>query len=173
MIQAVVLAEFDGLTTPNANGDKPLIDGDKIKGLILEAGAVKGEVLKRFDCKQELFFVDIYWDRLMELAGERAIEFRELPKQLPVYRDLAIVVDKQLSFESVEKAVWKAKVDKLQEVKLFDIFESEKLGKDKRSLALSFTFLDEEKTLTDKEIEGLVSKLIQTLEKEVSAEIRK
>jgi len=140
---------------------------------LVEAGAVKAEVLKRFDCKQELFFVDIYWDRLIELTAERAIEFRELPRQLPVYRDLAMVVDKRLSFEAVEKAVRKAGVDKLQEVKLFDIFESEKLGKDKRSLALSFTFLDEEKTLTDKEIEGLVNKLIQTLEKEVSAEIRK
>jgi len=69
--------------------------------------------------------------------------------------------------------VRKAKVDKLQEVKLFDIFESEKLGRDKKSLALSFTFLDEEKTLTDKEIEGMVSKLISTLEKEVGAGIRK
>lgn len=140
---------------------------------VVEIGAVKADVLKRFDVKQELFFVDIHWDRLMDLAAERTIEFRELPKQLPVYRDLAMVVDKQLSFEAVEKAVRKAKVDKLQEVKLFDIFESEKLGKDKRSLALSFTFLDEEKTLTDKEIEGFVSKLIQALEKEVSAEIRK
>jgi len=158
---------------PGKSGGKAPGEGDKAGGLLIEAGAVKGDVLKRFDCKQELFFVDIYWDRLMELAAERAIEFRELPKQLPVYRDLAIVVDKQLSFESVEKAVRKAKLDKLQEVKLFDIFESEKLGKDKRSLALSFTFLDEEKTLTDKEIEGLVNKLIQTLEKEVSAEIRK
>ena len=146
---------------------------DKSGRPLVEAGAVKGEVLKRFDCKQELFFVDFYWDRLMELAVEKKIEFRELPRQLPVYRDLAMVVDKSLSFEAVEKAVRKAKVDKLQEVKLFDIFESEKLGKDKRSLALSFTFLDEEKTLTDKEIEGLVSRLIQTLEKEVSAEIRK
>jgi phenylalanyl-tRNA synthetase beta chain len=158
---------------PGNTGDKLLIQGGRAKGQLVEAGAVKGEVLKRFDCKQELFFVDIYWDRLMELAAERTIEFRELPRQLPVYRDLAMVVDKRLSFEAVEKAVHKAKVDKLQEVKLFDIFESEKLGMDKRSLALSFTFLDEEKTLTDKEIEGLVNKLIQTLEKEVSAEIRK
>jgi phenylalanyl-tRNA synthetase beta chain len=140
---------------------------------LIEIGAVKSEVLKRFDCKQELFFVDIYWDRLMELAAPEVIEFRELPKQLPVYRDLAMIVDKNLPFEAVETAVRKTRLDKLQEVKLFDIFESEKLGKDKKSLALSFTFLDEEKTLTDKEIEGFISKLIQTLEKEVSAEIRK
>jgi phenylalanyl-tRNA synthetase beta chain len=140
---------------------------------LVEAGAVKGDVLRKFDCKQELFFVDLYWDRLMELAAGQTIEFKELPKQLPVYRDLAMIVDKHLPFEAVEKAIQTARLDKLQEVKLFDIFESEKLGKDKKSLALSFTFLDEEKTLTDKEIEGLVGKLIQTLEKAVSAEIRK
>jgi phenylalanyl-tRNA synthetase beta chain len=84
-----------------------------------------------------------------------------------------MIVDKSLPYEAVEKAIRKARLDKLQEVKLFDIFESEKLGKDRRSLALSFTFLDEEKTLTDVEIDGLVGKLISTLEKEVGAEIRK
>ena len=84
-----------------------------------------------------------------------------------------MVVDKALPYEKVEKAIREARLDKLQEVKLFDIFESEKLGRDKKSLALSFTFLDEEKTLTDKEIDVMVTKLISTLEKEVSAEIRK
>ena len=167
-----------GLTLP---GWEPGKQGKLEQGLtiardgrtLVDAGAVRSEVLKQFDCKQELFFVDFYWDALMELAAERKIEFKELPRQLPVYRDLAMIVDRGLPYEAVEKAIRMARLDKLQEVKLFDIFESEKLGKDKKSLALSFTFLDEEKTLTDKEIEGLVGKLISTLEKEVSAEIRK
>jgi phenylalanyl-tRNA synthetase beta chain len=140
---------------------------------LIEAGAVKADLLRQFDCRQELFFVDCHWDRLMELVADRPVEFRELPRQLPVHRDLAMVVDKDLPYEAVERAVRSARLDKLQEVKLFDIFESEKLGKGKKSLALSFTFLDEEKTLTDKEIEGLVSRIINTLEKEVQAEIRK
>lgn len=145
-----------------------------VKGTILiEAGAVRADLLRQFDCRQELFFVDCHWDRLMELAAERPVEFRELPRQLPVYRDLAMVVDKDLPYEAVEKAVRNARLDKLQEVKLFDIFESEKLGKGKKSLALSFTFLDEEKTLTDKEIEALVNRIVNALEKEVHAEIRK
>ena len=63
--------------------------------------------------------------------------------------------------------------DKLQEVKLFDIFESEKLGADKKSIAVSFTFLDQEKTLTDKEIDGWMSKIMMALEKELNVEIRK
>ena len=65
-----------------------------------------------------------------------------------------MVVPTALTYEEVEKSVHKLKLDKLQEVKLFDIFESEKLGADKKSMAVSFTFLDEEKTLTDKEIDG-------------------
>ena len=81
--------------------------------------------------------------------------------------------EKPLSFEQVEKTIRGARVDKLQEVKLFDIFESEKLGAGKKSLAISFTFLDEEKTLTDKEIDGMVNRIMGALEKEVQAEIRK
>ena len=56
---------------------------------------------------------------------------------------------------------------------MFDIFESEKIGAGKKSMAISFTFLDEEKTLTDKEIDGMMNKIIGTYEKELGAEIRK
>jgi phenylalanyl-tRNA synthetase beta chain len=141
--------------------------------LLLEAGSVNPALLKQFDIKQEVFFVDLNWDVLMELASGKNIEFRELPRQLPVYRDLAMIVDRSLPYEKVEKAIRSTRLDKLQEIKLFDIFQSEKLGADKKSLAVSFTFLDEEKTLTDKEIDGMVNKIMGALEKEVQAEIRK
>ncbi len=161
---------WGALNHPKLSAGLSIVRQDRV---LVEAGAVKADLLKQFDCRQELFFVDIHWDSVMELATEHAIEFRELPRQLPVYRDLAMVVDKSLPYEKVEQAIRNARLDKLQEVKLFDIFESEKLGQGKKSLALSFTFLDEEKTLTDKEIEGLVSRIISALEKEVQAEIRK
>jgi phenylalanyl-tRNA synthetase beta chain len=141
--------------------------------ILLEAGAVKAGPLKQFDCRQEVFFADFRWDYLMELAAVRAIEFRELPRQLPVYRDLAVIVGKSLPYEKVEKAVREVRLDKLREIKLFDIFESEKLGADKKSLALSLTFLDEEKTLTDKETDEMMGRIMKALEKEVQAEIRK
>jgi len=141
---------------------------------VMEAAPVRTGLLKRFDIKQELFFVDVQWDLLMELAGKRTIEFRELPRQLPVQRDLAMIIDKSLPFGRVEQTVRDIRLDKLREVQLFDIFENEeKLGRGKKSLAVSFTFLDEEKTLTDKEIDGMVSQIMSALEKEVQAEIRK
>jgi phenylalanyl-tRNA synthetase beta chain len=141
--------------------------------VIIEAGMVNPSLLRQFDIKQDLFFADIRFDRLLALTSGKDVEFKELPKQLPVQRDLAMIVERSLSFDRVEKAIRGARVEKLQEVKLFDIFQSERLGTDKKSLAVSFTFLDEEKTLTDKEIDGMVQRIMGALEKELQAEIRK
>jgi phenylalanyl-tRNA synthetase beta chain len=141
--------------------------------ILLEAGFVNGGSLRQFDIRQEVLFADIRWDSLMAKASARKIEFRELPRQLAVYRDLAMIVRKSLPYDRVEKAVRSIRLDKLRRITLFDIFESERLGTDKKSLALSLTFLDEEKTLTDKEIDAMVEKIMTTLEREVQAEIRK
>ena len=83
------------------------------------------------------------------------------------------MVNKNITYAAIETAVKKTKNNKLQSIRLFDVFESEKLGIDKKSIAINFTFIDEEKTLTDKEIDTMVNKLIQTFEQELSAEIRK
>jgi phenylalanyl-tRNA synthetase beta chain len=96
-----------------------------------------------------------------------------VPKFPSVQRDISIVVDKDLAFESIEKATVAARVNKLSSLNLFDIFESEKLGENKKSMAVNFTFLDEEKTLTDKEIDGMMAKIIASYEKELQAEVRK
>jgi phenylalanyl-tRNA synthetase beta chain len=144
------------------------------KGLaILSAGEVDPLVLRKFDIRQPVFFADIYWDELVQAAGENNIVFSELPRQNPVNRDLALIVEKSLPFEHLEKTVLGIGLQKLRGVQLFDIFESDKLGKDKKSLAVSFTFLDEEKTLTDKEIDGMMGRIMKTAEEELKAEIRK
>jgi phenylalanyl-tRNA synthetase beta chain len=101
------------------------------------------------------------------------ITYKEVSKYPAVTRDLALVIDRSISYETLESAAKKLKLSKLQDIRLFDVFESDKLGKDKKSMAVSFTFLDEEKTMTDKEIDGMVAKLIQSFEKELGAEIRK
>jgi phenylalanyl-tRNA synthetase beta chain len=90
-----------------------------------------------------------------------------------VERDLAMVVPKNMQYGDIQEQIKKLRLAQLQDVKLFDIFESEKLGKDKKSLAVNFTFLDEEKTLTDKEIDSWMNKIMTTLENSLGAEIRK
>jgi phenylalanyl-tRNA synthetase beta chain len=153
-----------------------LSDGVEIRQdekIILSAGEVESGILRKFDIRQPVFFADIYWDNVVELAVENIIIFSELPKQVTVNRDLALIVEKSLPFERVEKAIEGIGLEKLRRVQLFDIFESEKLGRDKKSMAVSFTFLDHERTLTDKEIDGMMSRIMKTAEEELKAEIRK
>ncbi|MDP1973488.1 MAG: phenylalanine--tRNA ligase subunit beta, partial [Sediminibacterium sp.] len=83
------------------------------------------------------------------------------------------VVNKQTRYEQIEKAVQGLKINKLQQMNLFDVFESDKLGADKKSMAVNFTFSDDTKTLTDNEIDAMMNKLIKCFEKEINAEIRK
>jgi phenylalanyl-tRNA synthetase beta chain len=137
---------------------------------VAEIGAEK---LSTFDIKQPVYFIDFDWLQLLQLAAAKNITYKEVPKFPAVQRDLAIVVNRNITFDAVEGAVEKVKVPKLQQMQLFDVFESEKLGHEKKSLAISFTFLDEEKTLTDKEIDRMMNQLIQSFEKELTAEIRK
>ena len=146
----------------------------KVKNeVIATIGVVNKKVLDRFDIKQPVLFVDIDWDKIIALNKTLKISYTEIAKFPAVQRDLAIVVDKALKYEQVEKATWASKVNKLTSVNLFDVFESEKLGADKKSMAVSFTFLDEEKTMTDKDIDGMMSRIIACYEKELNAEIRK
>lgn len=141
--------------------------------LVAGAGEVNHQVLAQFGIKQAVFFAAMNWDAVMKLVGNQTLVMRDLPRFPSVMRDVSMVVPKQLTYAEVENSVNKLKLDKLQEVKLFDIFESEKLGADKKSIAVSFTFLDEEKTLTDKEIDGWMNQIRSALEKEIKAEIRK
>jgi phenylalanyl-tRNA synthetase beta chain len=165
-----------GSFSSDYSANKKLKNGIQFKvenTTVLEAGEIHPSILGRFDIKQPVFFADFYWDKMMQLTGNNKIEFHELPKQLPVYRDLAMVVKKSLPYNEIERAVHHIGLNKLQKVQLFDIFESEKLGVDKKSLAISFTFMDDEKTLTDKEIDQMMSAIMKTFESELNAEIRK
>jgi phenylalanyl-tRNA synthetase beta chain len=140
---------------------------------IAELGMISTGKMERFDIKQPVFYADLYWDRLMKLNRKNRIQHKDVSKYPAVNRDLSIIVNKTLPFEAVEKATAAAKVNKLTSISLIDIFESEKIGAGKKSLAISFTFLDEEKTMTDKEIDSMMNKIIGAYEKELGAEIRK
>ncbi|MFZ1312718.1 MAG: phenylalanine--tRNA ligase subunit beta, partial [Chitinophagaceae bacterium] len=129
--------------------------------------------LDKFGIKQPVFLAELNWQFLSELASAQTTTIKEITRYPAVQRDLAMVVSKELVWEEVQVTVQKIKLDKLQDIKLFDIFESEKLGAGKKSMAVNFTFQDEGKTLTDKEIDGWMSKIMTSLEKELQAEIRK
>ena len=139
---------------------------------IVKAGAVSSHLLTRFDIKQPVFYADFEWDAVLKHVAGKKISFKEIPKQLPVHRDLSMIVPKHLKYEQVKASLEKISLKKLKQVELFDVFESDKLGAGKKSMAISFAFLDEEKTLTDKEIDAMMARIISSLEKDCDAEIR-
>ncbi len=146
----------------------------RINGSVVsQFGEVSQPVLKGFDIRQPVFFADIDWDTTLTNAKNAVIKVEDIPKFPAVHRDVAIVVPSQLKYEEAKRSVEKLKIKQLQDIRLFDVFESEKLGSGKRSMAISFTFLDKEKTMTDKEIDGMMNKIIMALEKDLNAEIRK
>ena len=146
----------------------------KLNGQIIAGGGeVKRSVLDRFDIRQPVYFASLNWSILSEIASQNKPAIQEISRFPAVQRDIAMVVARQLPYEMVESAVQKMRLKQLQTMQLFDIFESEKLGANKKSMAVSFTFLDNEKTLTDKEIDGWMNKIMTTLEKDLQAEIRK
>ncbi len=127
--------------------------------------------LQNFDIRQPVYMIDFNWTELLLLCDQK-ITYTEVSKFPSVQRDLSIVLNNNIHYESVQKQIDQLKLSKLRQVKLFDVFESEKLGADKKSLAINLTFLDDEKTLTDKETDGMMSKVIEILEKQLNAQVR-
>ena len=142
------------------------------KKTVAVLGSVSKKLLKQFDIKHPVFFADIDLDFLHNQKIQ-PIQYQEIPKFPEVNRDLALVVDKNVSYSQIEQIALTNKFEQLKNIQLFDIFESDKLGMNKKSMAVSFTFLDENKTMTDKEIDGFMQKLITDYEKTIQAEIRK
>lgn len=141
--------------------------------LIGKLNAVNRNKLEQFSIKQPVLFADINWEKLAAISKKIKIEFSEISKYPEVHRDISMILNKDISYENVERLTKGLNINKLVNIKLFDIFESEKLGENKRSLAVSFTFSDKEKTLTDKEIDSMMNKIIVSYEKDLGAEIRK
>jgi phenylalanyl-tRNA synthetase beta chain len=160
-------------------GSPQMITGEatavfKIKNEVLaEITTLDKNQLAKFDIKQPVFYAEINWDKLMQANKKVKLQFTEIPKFPAVGRDLALIVDKTVTYRQIEDTTNAAKMDKLKSINLFDVFENEKLGANKKSMAVSFVFLDEEKTMTDKEIDELMNKISRAYEKDLGAEIRR
>ncbi len=144
------------------------------KEKIAVAGSVKKSQLEIFSIKQPVFFLCMDWEKIVSISkGLAGIDFEPIAKFPPVQRDLSIVTDKRVPYQEIENLVKSLHIPMLKNFHLFDVFENEKLGTDKKSLAFNFTFSDKEKTLTDKEVEHMMNKIMSALENQFHAEIRR
>jgi phenylalanyl-tRNA synthetase beta chain len=174
LTQAVCeLCGLNNIRFENTGEDGTVLDvyhGKTWLGKLRTVGAKK---LQQFDIKQPVHILDISFAPLENAVTDNKISYKEVNKFPVMQRDLAMVVKRSTTYESIEQTVKKVKLPKLKDMRLFDVFESEKLGADKKSMAISFLFSDAEKTLTDKEVDGMIAKLVQGFESELAAEIRK
>ncbi len=136
-------------------------------------GLVAKNILKALDISGEVFYADFDWDAVLNLVGtSKEIRFTEVPKFPSVRRDLALVIDKKVSYKEVEELAWQTEKNLLLEVNLFDVYEGEKLGNDKKSYAVSFILQNFEATLTDVQIEKIMEKLTKVYAEKLGATIR-
>ena len=128
--------------------------------------------LKQFELKQDVYYVAMYWAIWHKAMQANVIKYTEVPKYPAVQRDLALVLDKSTRFEEVQKITRQLQISALKHFDLFDVFESEKLGADKKSYALNYTFQLADRTLTDAEIEESMKQLILAYQTKLQAQIR-
>lgn len=140
---------------------------------IATLGKLSQKTLKLFDIKKEVFHATLDWEAMMAIIKElKTISFRALPKFPSVRRDLALVMDKGITFEQIKKVAFAAEKNILKSVSLFDIYEGDKIPAGKKQYAISFTLQDSQKTLTDKVIEKTMAKIQSSIEQQLNATLR-
>jgi phenylalanyl-tRNA synthetase beta chain len=139
---------------------------------ILIIGSLSNQVLKAFDCRQPVYFAEMNWDLLFSLIPSKVLQYKGIPKFPEVRRDLALLVDREINFAQIEEMAYKTEKKLLKKIGLFDVYEGEKIASGKKSYALSFILQDNDKTLTDKEIEKTMDKLLRAMISNFNAQLR-
>ena len=124
------------------------------------------------DIDQEVCYASIDWSYLCKLSAKFQTTYTPLEKTQPVRRDLALLLDAATAFDAVEACARKAGGKLLRDVRLFDVYEGKNLPEGKKSYAVAFTIQDPENTLKDKQIDGVMDKIIKSLQTQLGASLR-
>lgn len=143
--------------------------GGKLIGYV---GVVSHKMLKKTDISQPVYFAELNWNALVKIALKKKVEYTDLPKSMPVKRDLALLIDAATTFADVEAVIRNSEKRLLKSVTLFDVYEGKNLEAGKKSYAVSMTLQDDEKTLNDKQIDAVMKKIITNLQKQLGAQLR-
>jgi len=135
-------------------------------------GKVSPQLLNDFDISQEVFYAEIELENCQSFRTNENLKFVDIPKFNKIRRDLALLVDKAISYSELYELAKKNKSPFLKKINLFDVYEGKNLPEGKKSYAMSFELLNEEKTLEDKDITEVMNALIKSFTKELNAELR-
>ena len=151
---------------------KSLSVADHNGKLLLELGLVRKSLAVACGVEQEVFFAELNWTLLMKKTQKNAVSFKEISKYPAVSRDLALLLDKNVEFAEVERVAFASEKKLLKSVRLFDVYEGEHLEAGKKSYAVNFILQDESKTMSDKQTDAVMNKIIANLEKQLGAKLR-
>ena len=151
---------------------KALVLKTRAGKVLCEMGTVCHKILKKMDIAQDVFYADLNWDNLMRAIKKNETLYHDISKFPSVSRDLALLIDKSVQFEQIEQIARQTEKKLLKSVELFDVYEGKNLPDGKKSYAVNFILQDESKTLTDKQIEAIMNKLINNLKQKLGAELR-
>jgi phenylalanyl-tRNA synthetase beta chain len=143
--------------------------GGKLLGML---GVVEEKLLKRFDIDQEVYFAQFNWNAICKMAAKNSVKYYDLPKTLPVKRDLALLVDTAVTYDDIRRVVEQSEKKLLKSMTLFDVYEGKNLPAGKKSYAISLILQDDAKTMQDKQIDAIMQKIIKNLETQVGAQLR-
>ncbi len=140
--------------------------------IVCEFGNLQTAILKQTDIKEPVYYAYLNWDVLLYDIPKRSIQYAEIPRFPEVKRDLALLLDKSVKYNQIEQIAYQAEPILIKKVSLFDIYEGENIGVNKKSYAISYILQDEEKTLTDERIDTCMNKLIEAYTKQLNATLR-
>ncbi len=138
---------------------------------LAQLGSVSNSILKKMEIKQEVFYSEIDFELLMQYLPEKP-QYKEIPKYPKVRRDIAILIDKNIKFADIKKVIKDTDKRLIKNINIFDVYESEKLPPNTISYAISIILQDEQKTLTDKQIDKIMKKIIYNLQKKFNIQLR-
>ncbi len=171
MVQAIF--ELLGIENYTFKTNGAVIELVAAKKVLGQLQTIPSKKLNAFGIKQSVAYIYFDLTALMQVYQSKQVVYQEVSKYPSIERDLALVVPEATLYEAIESSIHAAKLTALKESRVFDIFESEKLGHQKKSVAINFVFNAADKTLTDVEIDAMMQVLIQQFEKNIQAEIRK
>ncbi|MEJ2005510.1 MAG: phenylalanine--tRNA ligase subunit beta, partial [Cyclobacteriaceae bacterium] len=139
---------------------------------VARLGQTDPKLSRKLGIRQNIYFADLDWDLIKDISNNSII-FREVPKFPEVRRDLSLVIGKNIPFEDIQDLAYRKAPGFLKDIRIFDVYEGDKIDSDKKAYALSFILQDPNKTLEDKVIDRAMNKLMSAFESELNALIRK
>lgn len=145
---------------------------DRNEKVYATMGIISNKVLKLAELKAQIFYADINWQLLMKINRKNIVSYKEISKFPSVSRDLALLLDKKITFQEIEAVAYQTERNLLKKIELFDVYEGNNLPENKKSYAINFTLQDPNKTLTDKQIDKVMKALMNNFKHKLQADLR-